>query len=193
MSAENALRVFRMVNGEYWIVVEHTGDVAAEVEGTCGGPIAKCASYDDAERLIEEMDDERSPNYVYTEHGGGIAPRAQMEAEPPRFCESWIDVVFTGRGNCRCTDFRDINVRKWSVTERPHPYDDVPTRIIASKLWYAEAITLANYFGDRQPGKCFVSVPKLFRAIDRSRKHVCHEWPDEPAICLPAGTPSWIR
>jgi hypothetical protein len=70
---------------------------------------------------------------------------------------------------------------------------DVPTRILAKGLWYAEAVTLANYFGDRQPGKCVVDVPRLFRVLDRSRKHVCFEWPVEPGICLPKGMPDWIR
>lgn len=195
MSAENELRVFRMENGEFWIVVARCGDTVAEAQGECQGVVGKGKTYEEAEALMSEMDNESSPNYVYTEYGGGMPALEQLTNEPVRFTRSLIKVSFTGR-ECCCVDYRDLQRKSWRVYEilnRPWEERDalvlngVRSRVLGEGLWYSQALTLATIYQMRQPGECAVSSPRIFRSFRRYGRHECCG-EDEVRFCLPQQT-----
>ncbi|OGL95049.1 hypothetical protein A2348_04760 [Candidatus Uhrbacteria bacterium RIFOXYB12_FULL_58_10] len=192
MSAETKLDVVRMENGEYWIVIRSTGDTEIECNGACG-PLRKCATYEEAEGAFAAMSDEDSEDYEYTEYGGRMPSRKELESAPPRFLWSQVKVGF-GTRKCGCLDHRDIGRQEWWVREYTNvPFDEDPedrARVIGENLTYAEAVTLASTYATEQPGECQAVLPTHFRAFRDYDRHDCwgHD-SDYWRLCLPRAAP----
>ncbi len=183
MSAENELHAFRMENGEYWIVNRRCGDTVVELQGECG-PVAKCATYEEAKAAFRDLSDEDSPNYVYTEHGGDLPTREDLDRAAPRFLQSTIVVKYDRP--CGCVDYRDLGKKRWEVRECRDLFGD-DFRVIGTRLWYAQALTLAHAYAIAQPGECRVTAPTHFRSFRRYDRHDDCLREDHWRLCLPRG------
>lgn len=170
MSAENALCIDRMANGEYWVGVYCCGDTVVEAQGKTYN-IAKFQSYEAAADAFRRFSDEDSVEYYYTEHGGKLPTKEELFSRPPHFLKSVVVVRYSRP--CGCVDYRDLGKKKWRVVEYDADAPLAEERILGQQLWFAEAVTLANWHAQCQPGECRVDVPRLFRRFRRYDRHDC--------------------
>ncbi len=186
MSAENALRMFRMFNGQFWISVVRCGDTVIERQGA-GHVLARCASYDEANERLRQMSDDESPEFVPTEYGIERSEPLQLLAQPAHFLASRVEVHFGGR-ECDCVDYRDLQRKLWEVREIDEASVYGLTRQLGRRLWYAQALTLAHSYATAEPGDCRVECPRWFREFQDYRRHSWRRrdcFGDGERLCLP--------
>ncbi|MFH1712326.1 MAG: hypothetical protein ABH846_03790 [Patescibacteria group bacterium] len=127
-------------------------------------------------------------SYVYTEYGFNPPSKEQLLKQLPCYLASEVRLRFGDR-QCDCLDHRDIPQMKWWVEEQIWPdweKDEdgdtvyIEPRVLDKDLTFAEAVTLAQSYATRQPGKCeLVNPPLLFKEFVDYDNHTCSledEW-----------------
>jgi hypothetical protein len=175
MSAENQMALVRMSNGEFWVLNRATSNTCVESYGRCH-PVAKVKTYAEALSAIAHFGDERSPDYIYTEHEDDVPSEAELMSREPGFLHSYVFVEFRSPGrDCGCVDARDITEPSWFVVERQ---SDVPWsngRTLRGDMTYAEALTFASAYVVMQPGESVLEAPKFFRHFAHYPEHDCSD------------------
>ena len=180
------LLVFRMDNGEFRVFNADFDSGLRKVPGRAATPIATCGSYEELSATLKAMGDEDSPAYLYVECGGPSYTRKGLEEGPAHFAECLIEVVFAGRA-CECVDGRDLGRREWEVRERSNAGARGAFRVVATGLWFAEAVARAGTHARSEPGACVVQVPEQFLSFKNYDGHTC--WDDRDGHCRPHAWP----
>lgn len=182
MSAENAMQMYRMANGEVWIGTFATGDTELYAQNAFQGVIAKCATYEEAVAQMNRFADQDSSSYVYTEYGPFCSSKEQFECEPTHFLASCVMMVFGAR-SCGCLDGRDVLIDQWKVIEKDCSdgwwKDDATERVLHANLPFAQALTFAHLYAQAQPGEASFTAPTHFLRFPHHPEHRCHDREEE--------------
>ncbi|MEI7741285.1 MAG: hypothetical protein WCJ29_02165 [bacterium] len=173
MSAENLLDVVK-VQEEFWVGIRTVGNII-EANETFSA-LRKFPTYAEAIDYFGRAGDEKSPDYVYTEHYA--RPRCEEDLRAETHFPSSVVCVRYGNRTCSCFDHRDVERKGWRVVEEVN--GDV-VRKLKHNVSYAVAVTFAHFFAQHEPGECTVLKPEFFRSFSRYPSHDCMN--DEDALC----------
>jgi hypothetical protein len=171
MSAENSLEIFRMENGEFWIMECASGAHDPKYQG----PRHLAGRYDSYEAAITAFGDfnnEESENYIYTEIGVSVPSLEQLMKKPAHLLASTVRVRFAR--HCECFDHRDLVQEAWSVVEC-RKNSNVAIRVIRDNLSYSQALTLAQLYVSGSPGDCNLVTPTVFHRFADYENHDCYD------------------
>ncbi|OGL96469.1 hypothetical protein A2318_00645 [Candidatus Uhrbacteria bacterium RIFOXYB2_FULL_45_11] len=190
MSANNMLEIFRMDNGQFWIM-NMQGDCPPEFP-VSGFVVSKCASLGQALERLDYISTEEfelgyidaktgdvvwtgelyyNDDYVYSEIMVSNSPETIMERSA-MLLQGEISVLFGDRA-CSCFDERDLLQHKWKVVLKARIAD--PGTVLAENLSYVIAMNFARVCFNQQIGEFTLNVPLLFREFEDYQNHVCEK------------------
>ncbi len=172
MSAENAIGLRFMDNGEFWVVGYSCGDTCLGAQGA--NRVLGCAqSYKQAiEDIRNKYENWDHPEFYPTEYGSDVQSEERLRKGRVSFVGGEVYIRIADR-QCCCLCPSDLQRHDWTVTESSELRR--VSRTIGKNLTYAEALTLAHTYAMGEPASKVCYLPEFFHDFDGEGVHQCSD------------------